>query len=354
MLLGMAFGTASARPPCVGRTDSLMMAPTAENPRTSEGDFLIRRDGTILTVYTRFQGAEDHDEAVLAGRTSPDGGRSWSEPYTLIEKEGAQNVMSASLLRLQNDSVALFYAVKNSAQDLYAVMRLSGDEGRSWGERREVIPAGSGYFVLNNCRVIQLRSGRLLAPVSRHDWGAEGFDMKGRIFCYYSDDNGRSWHVGEQIRAENPAPILQEPGVVELSDGRVLMYIRTDAGRQYFCRSADGGSTWSPASPGSLVSSLAPALIVRDPYRGGLVAVWNNHPSERNPLSLAVSRDEGESWEPEVTLENSPGTWYCYPALRFPDEGSVLVSYCLAPKANWGLGGMKILRLDADSLSLAR
>ena len=86
------------------------------NPRNSEGDFIQLADGRLLFVYTHFTGGnEDHSTAFLAGRYSDDGGLTWTtEDVTIVPNEGRQNVMSVSLLRLQNGQITLFFLVKNS------------------------------------------------------------------------------------------------------------------------------------------------------------------------------------------------------------------------------------------------
>ena len=72
------------------------------NPRNSEGAFIDRRDGSILYAYTRYRGESwsDHATADIVGRTSVDGGRTWSSAeHLLISNDGALNVMSVSLLQ---------------------------------------------------------------------------------------------------------------------------------------------------------------------------------------------------------------------------------------------------------------
>ena len=48
---------------------------------------------------------------------------------------------------------------------------------------------------------------------------------------------------------ENDWDGLQEPGVFELPDGRIWMFIRTPDGHQYERFSSDGGETWCPVRP---------------------------------------------------------------------------------------------------------
>ena len=113
----------------------LVIEPTAAQPRNSEGDLIELTDGRLCLIYTRFRGgASDHSEADLAMRISSDGGKTWSEDEIVVPHEGGRNVMSVSLLRLQDGRIALFYLRKNSLTDCRPLMRTSTDEGQSWSE----------------------------------------------------------------------------------------------------------------------------------------------------------------------------------------------------------------------------
>ena len=82
------------------------------NPLNSEGAFVDLNDGRILFAYTKFVGQAwgDHETAVIAARVSSDGGRTWStRDRILVGPEGRCNVMSVSILRLQQGSIGLFY-----------------------------------------------------------------------------------------------------------------------------------------------------------------------------------------------------------------------------------------------------
>src|SRR6185437_9726440 len=79
-------------------TVHLQIAPTPESPRNSEGAFVSLKDGRTLFVYSHFTGGKGDDAAAdLVGRTSSDGGKTWSEPAQLVAREGRMNVMSVSL-----------------------------------------------------------------------------------------------------------------------------------------------------------------------------------------------------------------------------------------------------------------
>ena len=97
----------------------LTLAPTEANPRNSEGDFIILDNGDILFIYTHFSGGSgDGDTAWLASRRSSDGGATWTQTdEVVLENEGQRNIMSVSLLRLQDGSIALF-SHRSSEQNL--------------------------------------------------------------------------------------------------------------------------------------------------------------------------------------------------------------------------------------------
>ena len=97
---------------------------------------------------------------------------------------------------------ALFYLHKNSLTDCRPLMRISGDEGKSWSEPTVCIDA-VGYNVLNNDRAVQLKGGRLVLPVSLHNTPSQNRFDGGVISCYLSDDNRpetRFWFAQSQGR----------------------------------------------------------------------------------------------------------------------------------------------------------
>ena len=341
MLVLSVAGLSLLADPAPGVKIALELKPGPDNPRNSEGAFMPLRDGRIMFAYSRYYGtsSSDHATADIAARYSSDKGATWTDKDEIIVKNhGGMNVMSVSLLRLQSGEIALFYLLKNSTKDCRPVLRRSFDEGKTWTEPTMCIADEVGYYVLNNDRVIQLRDGRLLFAVSRHGFDAnDKFDNQGVVMTYSSDDNGRTWRRGKSmlsvVSPSGKKYAAQEPGVVELKDGRVLLWIRTDAGCQYMCRSADRGETFSAPQPSPLVAPLSPATIKRLPS-GDLLAVWNDHGAfrekrkARTPLSSALSGDDGLTWRNVKNVEDDPDGWFCYVAIEPLDDGTVLLGYC--------------------------
>src|SRR5687767_1703961 len=153
IVLFFASVSACAAPPTTlpaGVTQPLVLAPGPGNPRNSEGDFVVLKDGRVLFVYTHFTGGTgDHAAAHLAARVSTDGGLTWSDrSETVVGREGQMNAMSVSLLRLKDGRVALSYLVKNSTDDCRSYVRFSSDEAKTWGGPKLCMPE-DGYFVVN-------------------------------------------------------------------------------------------------------------------------------------------------------------------------------------------------------------
>lgn len=188
--------------------------------------------------------------------------------------------MSVSLLRSRTGDVLFFYLQKNSLSDLKAYVRRSTDDAKTWGPP-VLVTADDGYHVMNNARVIQLKSGRLLAPVAstKQVW-TKNDDF--RTSVYLSDDDGRTWRRGRTLLTA-PKRGAMEPGLIEMKDGRVMQIIRTQTGYIWRSFSSDGGDTWTEAAPWNIEAPEAPSTLVTVPGTGDWLLVWNPKVEWSNP-----------------------------------------------------------------------
>lgn len=309
-----------------------------DNPRNSEGAFIQLKNGEILFVYSRYSGdsADDNASADLGACNSRDGGRTWLDRGIAVSRRDADNIMSVSLLRLQNGRIMMVYLVlcKAYTKDVYSipVCCFSDDDGKTWS-KPEYVTDRKEYFVVNNDRMIQLQSGRLLMPAACHGILEHGI-APGIIELFYSDDNGMTWQKSpaKLVPPQGMKSGFQEPGVIELEPDKILLWTRTDAGYQYKSFSEDGGISFTKPVPAKeFVSPCSPLSMKRKPD-GKLLAVWNDHPSarewfRRTPLVMAESADNAQTWSKHMVLGDDPARGYCYTAILFLKD-ALLLGYC--------------------------
>lgn len=327
--------------------------------RSGEGAVAVLKDGSLYAVYGDFKGGSDEDRATLVERRSADGGRTWTPPTPLVESPpDALNVMSVSLLTLSDQRLAAIYLRKNSKEDCRPWLMTSADDARTWSEATPVT-GDAAYHVVNNDRLVQLSDGRLLLPYCLH--GSLSNDpWDSWCGCFISDDLGVTWRTGrEKIKIESRHVILphivdasrpdadadiragkvacQEPGVVALLDGRILMWCRTPGGYAYRALSSDGGETWGPFEPMlEFAMPCGPQSIKRLPGADRLIMLYNDragvpygHPQFgwRRPLAVAVSDDDAKSWKRHGLLEPDTVPSNCYFSICFQDDNAIFTYY---------------------------
>jgi len=296
--------------------------------RGMNGDIAVRQDGTLLMSYTRREG--------IVTQTSADVGRTWSDETVLFPNPPGQGrYCHPSFLRLDGDGLLISYIYNAGTTPYFGhnYYRRSADDGRTWGDQLLLTPQG-GYVIVHNDKLRRLQDGRIVAPAEykkdRPD-SADHSDYASLVF--YSDTEGYSWWA-----ADNDIDVLphesQEPHVVELRDGRLLLLFRTYSGCVGRSYSSDRGQSWTP---GELLwdlpmSKRASAVTVdRIPSTGDLLLVrCTGEGGEENrcrtPFVSAISQDEGLTWERERVIAGDSEDDYGYQSITFVDD-LVLITY---------------------------
>ena len=325
----------------------LFLSTSEGNPRNGEGAFIRLRDGSILFGYTEYIGTSwhDHAEARLSCVISRDEGETWGKKRVLLERPAnSKNVMSLSFLRMGNGDIAAFYIFKNpdGTDNIYLIR--SHDEGETWNAPVNCMGEyeSTDYYVLNNDRVLRLRSGRILYSAARHPLhAAPGKLSAGQLCFFYSDDDGFTW---QKSPCEHHMPFptdpvgYQEPGLYQREDGSIWCYIRTGLGCQFECFSYDNGETWTVPGPNYFFSSPKSPMLVKD-VGAYTVAIFNPEPLYngrpatevwgRTPYACAVSTDRGKTFPKEriLLVEDDRSNSYCYPAILEGDDYFLLAYY---------------------------
>ena len=292
--------------------------------------FVSAADGSGLLMYSTFEGkvfmrSADHFRSIA---------ETWFVPIGTI-------TANANLLRLRDGRLMMPVKLASPSRrvaelggaDFAAVF--SEDDGHTFGGAVRITPPGECYYLMNQ-RIMRTHTGRILLPFCRvpsHLLEA-ALETVGWAGCYYTDDEGQSWHEGEWLRGES-VDQLAEPMAFQGRDERLHMYMRTGKGFLYRSVSEDDGHSWSDEKPSSLRSPCAPFCIQYDAFADRFLAVWDNsfpgkvHQYPRSPVCLAESRD-GETWRQICELDASPDHGYGYPMIvSFRDE--ILITYYESP-----------------------
>jgi predicted neuraminidase len=200
----------------------------------------------------------------------------------------------------------------------------SRDGGRTWSAPRAwpgpahapqdgTVPATKPLW-LGKTLLLPL-NGESFAPEPQRQWYS---------FFRRSEDGGATW--------QESAPIFTTPGniqpsVLHLGGERLLAFLRPRGLRSKIWRSTseDAGRTWSTPERTDLDTPSSRNDAVRLPS-GAIVIAWNDSPTERTPLVLALSKDGGRTFPVRRVVERGPIV-YGYSALIAGADGRVHLVY---------------------------
>jgi sialidase-1 len=337
MAMALAGSALAARGAALFETAQALVLPKGDHGyRGINGDFVQLKDGSILWSYTC------EGQGLMAMR-STDQGKTWSAGSVLIPwpKPPAQGrTVHPSLLRLKNGNILLSYIYSTHPTTPYYghnYYRLSADEGKSWTDQYVLTPH-PGYVIMHNDRLVQLSSGRILAIAEYKAHLPSSDDHSGYAgISFFSDDQGYSWQVSKNIVDMAPTE-FQEPGAVELKDGRVLMVGRTYSGFPVKAYSSDGGETWGKGEKMEGINMPYAGLptLKRIPSTGDLLFIWISERSEdkvkpqikrRCALTAAISKDDGLTFENQRHIARDPEDDFGYQCVTFLPDHTALIGY---------------------------
>ena len=282
-------------------------------PRNSEADIVLRADGSLLLGWSEFYASEGEDWSPcrLAGKTSDDGGITWSKPFRILENEARQSTMEVDFLRAPSGDLLLFYLKKNGDDDCRVMMQRSDDDGTTWSDPQQVSD-WHGYVATTNARSFVTSTGRIILPIWYCILNSSYTPNYAVCQALYSDDDGDTWNLSRPpLGAADSPGGSAEPAAVELYDGRILMMMRNGSGRIWQSVSGDRGETWEPPTPTDLATSTSPICLTRIPNTSDILVIWNQASQNeiewgltRSRLSCAISSDDCRTWRHFKNLES--------------------------------------------------
>ena len=322
----------------LGKIDIItVVEANAGYPRHDSASIVELTDGRLLLAWMEHVGGElighDHGPCNIASMISSDGGRTWTDRRILVENHPDDtNIHFPCFLRLKSGEI-LFYYLRHHLLKPGSPVRSSAFVCRSRDEG-ETFSAPTRHNIGGNV-LTQLFSGRIILPQSKLLHGIWGGPKDHQVAgCYYSDDDGHSWKASASW-VDLPLRGAMEPHIAELKDDRLLMYMRTQLGAIFQSESRDGGVTWSLPQTTGLKAPESMPCLTKIQKTGDLLLIWNNshyapafdHYGKRTPLTAAISKDEGHSWENFKNIESDPNWEFTNPSCYFTSQDRIIITY---------------------------
>ena len=322
------------------------------------------RDGTLAAVASGFR----FDHVCPFGKSvisySYNGGKSWTEAAPVIDT--ILDDRDAGILNFGENDV-IFTSFNNSldfqkgffgdregtncdyaraylahasrypekeAAVLGSTFKFSRDGGKTWEKTiyRSPVTSPHGPMETKDGRLIYIGNAFGVKPSRIESWEIDG-------------KTGAMTQLGTVPPIENGSLPSHEPHAIELSDGRILLIIRTehqpanptwqnayDLFTMYESISEDGGRTWSVPAPITLTEESAaeiehgaigaPPHLMR--HSEGYLILSCSARLRPFGINVLVSRDEGKTWEVYVLTHDVPDTADLgYPATTELADGSL-------------------------------
>jgi predicted neuraminidase len=259
------------------------------------------------------------------------GATNWSAPRAVVTRDTAQRELGRYVKKVGN---ALLFSDGGERVNLLYVsiafggwsgsalnLKSSADGGQTWGpsQRLHLSPFFNISELVKN-QPAALDGGGWVVPIY-HEFAGKFSEL-----LWLSGSNGSlSYH---KTRVNGGATGFQ-PALVPLGARRALLLARdnSDAGQLWASRSEDGGDSWSALTSTGLPNPFSglDALRLRD---GRVLLAFNDTRDNRGNLRLAVSADDGDSWQRvNPLLEEEAGQEFSYPSLLQASNGLIHLVY---------------------------
>jgi len=302
--------------------DSGFIYTEASFPSAHASTIEEMENGNLIAAW--FGGThERHPDVSIYTSVKTEAG--WSSPKKVAD--GFENdtlsypTWNPVLFNVQN-KLFLFYKIGPSPSTWWGAYKISKDRGETWSDKK-LLPKGILGPIKN--KPIQLENGRIVSPSSVELQDGEVWHAHMEI----SDDLGETWRI-VPVNQDSDYKVIQ-PTIVQLKNGDLKAFFRSDQDVILESFSKDDGATWSDfsrselANPNSGIDAVGLKnggfLMVYNPLASG-EAWWEG----RSKLYLAYSND-AEHWQDVLQLENKEEGEFSYPAIMQTKNGEIHITY---------------------------
>lgn len=315
--LGMTFGML-ALAGSVAAADAVALAEFINDPMPTPqchaSTIVEGRDGLVAAW---FGGTHEGNADVGIWVSRHEAGK-WlpaKEVVNGVQEDGSRHpCWNPVLFQPKKGPLLLFYKVGPACDRWWGMLVTSDDGGRTWSAPKR-LPNGMIGPVKN--KPVELADGRLLCGTSDEQGGW-------RTHFEWTTDNGLTWARTGFLNDGKTLHAIQA-SLLTHKDGRIQAIGRTRSEKLFSIFSEDGGNLWGEMTLLDVPNPNAgtDAITLKD---GRHLLVYNPVPKGRSPLAIALS-DDGLTWRNVLTLEDTPGKEFSYPAVIQTADGKIHITY---------------------------
>lgn len=363
LLLGSAL---SAAEPFIEKQDLFQVGDNPAYNIYHIPGIVVTAKGSVLAwceARKRPAGASDWDDIHILLRRSTDEGKTWSEPKSIADVPGpkSKNPFALKMKNVDPSDVTYNNPVLIAGKDgtvhmlfcleyMRCFYQRSQDDGLTFSTPVEITATFEAFKKSYDWKVlatgpdhsIQLKTGRLVVPVWLSTGTGGNAHRPSVTATIYSDDQGKTWKAGDiAVPCTDEWINPNETVAIELKDGRVMLNVRSEskAHRRLVTTSPDGATGWStPKFDEALLEPICMGGIVRYDHDGKSLILFSNPHNldkekgkaepgknrDRKNVSVKISRDEGQTWLGNKTIEPGPSM---YSDIAVTHSGTILCFY---------------------------
>lgn len=248
----------------------------------------------------------------------------WSQPKSLIQNPPL-TCWSPVLFKYPNGPLILFYRMGESPRSTVSLYRTSDDGGDTWSTE-ELLPAG----IVGPTKTKPLidEDGNIIFG-SSIEVGNPAVDPYKATACWIEIFSKGYWSKYGPLEIPGTGFGCIEPSLFWDSHKNIKMLCRDRShyvgskGWIWMAESKDNGKTWSNLERTDLPNPDSGLDTVSFP-NGMVVLIYNHSHTDRFPLSLAVSKDDGDTWEHLLDLDEKSGE---FPSVTRDSQGLIHITY---------------------------
>lgn len=324
-------------------------------------------NGELVVCWFHGSGERQADDVrILGAKKSPETGE-WTEPFPMADVPEFPDTNCCMIIDPE-DRLWLFWPTiqANLWESALMKYKISVDYQRpgaapEWKIQKTLhIKPGADFPEITRNKTAAYLSHRELSP-GAIEWAANNFKQaddkltrrigwftrahpfvsdSGRLLVgLYSDgfsfslvaltDNwGESWSFSDPIIGGGAI----QPSFAQRKDGTILTFMRDNGPapkRVHYSESTDDGETWSLVKDHPQLRNPGAGLELMELRDGRFVAIYNDTEEGRHQLAIAISEDEGRTFNaPKYIEKSAKGTGsYHYPSLIEAKDGTLHATY---------------------------